>query len=264
MSLHQTAYPLHLRRNEADDRAECYSSIFILSYPRRGACMHYVWTLSRNNAGGLYRSQLAAEGLAMDGKNAKRVLTMLAIMGVMCATGCNRYHVIPDHLKNTVNRGVNFDQVKSTPASYQGEVIVIGGEILSAERLEDKTRIEVLQLPLKDDLTPTTERTESKGRFIAFDTGTEIVDPAVLKEGTPVTIIGEVKPPTEGHVGESQYEFPTLAIRDMTVWNKDNAAGAANRYYAYPAYGSYGYAYGYRPYNFMTGHRVREETRTSP
>ena len=261
MSLYQTAYPLHLRRNEAGDVAEGYSSSFILSCPRRGACMHYVWTLSRNNAEVYYRSERGAEELAM---NAKRVLTMVAIMGVMSATGCHRYQVIPDHLKDSVNRGVNFDQVKSTPASYQGEVIVLGGEILSAERLEDKTRIEVLQLPLNDDLTPTTERIESKGRFVAFDTGTEIVDPAILKEGTPVTIIGEVKPPTEGHVGESQYEFPTLAIRDMTVWNKDNAAGAANQYYAYPAYGSYGYAYGYRPYNFMTGHRVREETRTSP
>ncbi|HKN86400.1 MAG TPA: Slp family lipoprotein [Nitrospiraceae bacterium] len=196
--------------------------------------------------------------------NTQRVLTMVAIMGVMLATGCNRYHVIPDDLKGTVNRGVNFDQVKSSPSSYQGEVIVLGGEILSAKRLEDKTLIEVLQLPLKDDLTPTTERTESKGRFVAFDSGTEIVDPAILKEGTPVTIIGEVKPPTKGHVGESQYEFPTLAIRDMTVWNKNNTAAGGNRYYAYPAYGSYGYGYGYRPYNFMTGSRVREETRTSP
>ncbi len=189
---------------------------------------------------------------------AKRVMTMVAIMAVMLATGCNRYHVIPENLKASVNRAVNYEQLRSSPSSYQGEVIILGGEVLSATRLEDRTRIEVLQLPLRDDLTPTTERTESKGRFVAFDTGTEIVDPAILKEGTPVTVIGEVKLPTEGHLGESQYEFPTLAIRDMTVWNKDNAAGGPNRYYAYPAYGSYGYGYGYRPYNFMTGSRIRE------
>jgi outer membrane lipoprotein len=190
--------------------------------------------------------------------NAKRIMAMVAIIGVMLATGCNRYHVIPDHLKGTVNRAVSYEQIKSSPSSYQGEVVILGGEILSAERLEDKTRIEVLQLPLTDDLTPKTERTESKGRFVAFDTGTEIVDPAILKEGTPVTIIGEVKPPTEGHLGESQYEFPTLALRDMTVWNNNSAAVNPYRYYAYPYYGSYGYGYGYRPYNFMTGSRVRE------
>lgn len=206
-----------------------------------------------------YQREVGRGGLTM---NAKRVLMMVAMTGMMVATGCNRYHVIPDDLKGTVNRGVKFDQVKASPSSYQGDVIVLGGEILSAKRLEDRTRIEVLQLPLKDDLTPTTERTESKGRFLAFDTGSEIVDPAILKEGTPVTIIGEVKPPTKGQVGESEYEFPTLAIRDMTVWNKNNAAGGANQYYAYPAYGTYGYGYGYRPYNFMTGSRVREETRT--
>jgi len=190
--------------------------------------------------------------------NAKRVMTTVAIMGAMLATGCNRYHVIPDHLKGSVNRAVNYEQVKSSPSSYLGEVVILGGEILSATRLEDKTRIEVLQLPLTDDLTPKTDRTESKGRFVAFDTGTEIVDPAILKEGTPVTIIGEVKPPTEGHLGESRYEFPTLALRDMTVWNKDSDAANPYRYYAYPYYGSYGYGYGYRPYNFMTGSRVRE------
>jgi outer membrane lipoprotein len=191
-------------------------------------------------------------------RTAKRVLTMVAIVTMMCATGCNRYHVIPDDLKGTVNQAVKYEQVKSSPSSYQGQVIILGGEVLSATRLEDKTRIEVLQLPLMDDLTPVIDRTESKGRFVAFDTGAEIVDPAILKEGTPVTIIGEVKSPTEGHVGESQYEFPTLVIRDMTVWNKDNAMRTANRYYAYPAYGSYGYGYGYRPYNFMTGSRVKE------
>jgi outer membrane lipoprotein len=190
--------------------------------------------------------------------NARRVMTIVAIMGVLLATGCNRYHVIPDHLRGKVNRAVNYEQIKSSPSSHQGELVVLGGEVLSAKRLEDKTRIEVLQLPLTDDLTPKTERTESKGRFVAFDTGKEIVDPAILKEGTPVTIIGEVKAPTKGHLGESQYEFPTLAIRDMTVWNTDSAAVSPDRYYAYPIYGSYGYGYGYRPYNFMTGSRVRE------
>ncbi|WP_447978289.1 Slp family lipoprotein [Candidatus Nitrospira bockiana] len=177
-------------------------------------------------------------------------MAAVVLVALVSTTACNRYQVIPDELKGKVDQEVGYEQVKQSPASYTGRLVVLGGEVLSAKRLEGQTQIEVLQLPLTDDLVPTTERTESQGRFLAVDQGTEI-DPAVVKEGTPVTIIGEVQPPTTGRIGESEYTYPTLAIRDMTVWDKESAVPRP-----YPYYGYY-YGYGYRPYYFWSGSRVR-------
>jgi outer membrane lipoprotein len=172
------------------------------------------------------------------------------VMETALASACNRYQVIPDHLKGQIDRTVTFEQIKSSPDRYNGNLVIWGGEVLSAKRLEDRTRIEVLQLPLTEDYTPTSEKPESKGRFLAFDTGKEIVDPAILTEGTPVTIIGEVRPPQMGSVGESSYQYPVLVIRDMTVWDQQSAVARS-----YPYSGSY-YGYGYRPYTFWSGTRV--------
>ena len=170
-----------------------------------------------------------------------RGLSICMIVVVMLVSGCQRHHVIPDSLQARVNQTVTFEQIKNSPSSYQGELIVLGGEVLSATRLEDTIHVEVLQLPLADDLAPIMERARSKGRFMAFDT---IIDPVLLEEGTPITIVGEVKPPTEGHVGERQYEFPTLVVRDLTVWDTSKAVSAPLTYYGSP------YGYGYRPYYF--------------
>ena len=52
------------------------------------------------------------------------------------------------------------------------------------------TQLEVLQLPLEDDQGPVTERTASKGRFLAWQK--EFLDPATIADGTRVTIVGEV------------------------------------------------------------------------
>ena len=173
-----------------------------------------------------------------------RVLSICMMVVVMLMSGCHGHHVIPDSLKAHVNQAVTFEQIESSPSSYRGELVVLGGEVLSARRFEDTTRVEVLQLPLTDDLAPIRERTHSKGRFMAIDLGQKIIDPAILDEGTPVTIVGEVTSPAEEHVGEHRYEFPTIVIRDLTVWDKNKAVSAPLTYYGSP------YGYGYRPYYF--------------
>ncbi|HKN87699.1 MAG TPA: Slp family lipoprotein [Nitrospiraceae bacterium] len=160
---------------------------------------------------------------------------------MMLTSGCHRHQVIPDSLKAHVNQAVTFDQVKNSPSSYQGELVVLGGKVLSVTRGQGTSCIEVLQLPLTDDLVPMMERTQSEGRFMVFEAGQESL---ILKEGTLITIVGEVQSSSEGHAGECQYEFPTLVNREMTVWEKNKTVSTPLTYYGSP------YGYGFRPYYF--------------
>ena len=177
----------------------------------------------------------------------KRHARLALAIGVMILSACSRYDVIPDQLEKQVDKNVTFEQIKAAPASQKGTLVVLGGEVLTAKRLDANTRIELLQLPLSDDNIPITDRSQSKGRFYAFDAGKEILDPATLTPGTPVTIVGEVTGAMTGKIGESDYQYPTLLIKDLTKWNKRDVR------YRYPYYGyPYGgaYWYGARPFFF--------------
>lgn len=59
-----------------------------------------------------------------------------------------------------------------------------------------------------------TARTQSKGRLYAFDSGRDILDPAMLPEGTPITLVGEVTGSATGSIGEgAKYQYPTVNIK---------------------------------------------------
>jgi outer membrane lipoprotein len=154
-------------------------------------------------------------------------LVSLLVFTLLLLHGCGP-KVIPEELEGQVDRTVSFLQLKQSPESYKGRLVVLGGEVLSIKRTTDQTRIEVLQLPLDSSLRPVEERTTSQGRFLAIKR--EFLDPAIVPVGTPVTIIGEVIGTTTLPLDEIQYVYPTLEVRHLRVWEK-----TLPRSYSYPS-----------------------------
>lgn len=135
---------------------------------------------------------------------------------------CATASFIPASLQTQVDRSLTFSQLKDSPDSYRGRLIVLGGEVLTAKRLKDGTRIEVLQLPLDDSQRPASDRTASEGRFVGIQKS--FLDPATLPAGTRVTLVGEVTGVTTLPLDETEYAYPTLEIKTLKVW-PDWAAG---------------------------------------
>jgi len=154
------------------------------------------------------RSQRASDAAAL-------AVTLLGVLIFVCS--CSP-QVIPKELEGQVDRKVSFLQVKESPATYTGRMVVLGGEVLSAKRGNDSTRIELLQLPLDGSLQPVSDRTTSQGRFLAIQNA--FLDPATVPVGTPVTIIGEMTGTTTLPIDDVQYTYPTLAIRHLKVWER--------------------------------------------
>jgi hypothetical protein len=46
-------------------------------------------------------------------------------METALASACNRYQVIPDHLKGQIDRTVTFEQIKSSP-DRNGDLVIWG------------------------------------------------------------------------------------------------------------------------------------------
>jgi|KBSMisStaDraftv2_1062788.scaffolds.fasta_scaffold08688_2 outer membrane lipoprotein len=164
---------------------------------------------------------------------------------LMCGflPACASQSAVPKELQSQVDHSVTFVELKQAPDQYRGHTVVLGGEVLSAKRLKEGTRIEVLQLPLDSYLQPGWERTASEGRFIAFEK--QFLDPAKLPPGTRVTITGDVTGSIVAPLDETEYTYPTLDAKNVTVWPKHDPA------YAQPYYPGY---YG-RPYGYWGGSR---------
>jgi len=176
----------------------------------------------------------------------KRASLSLSI-ALLCfiAGACQSKDVIPDRLEGRVDRDLRYSDIKGHPDDYRGKLMLAGGKVLSAKRTQEGTRLEVLQIPLSEDLMPISQDTESKGRFVVIDRGDQVSDPAVFNdEKKRVTVVGEVLGTTTIQIDEVQQQVPELKMKHVTVWDWDRTRSGYAPYYGY----GYPYAWGYRGY----------------
>ncbi|TLY37864.1 MAG: hypothetical protein E6K60_03220 [Nitrospirae bacterium] len=172
---------------------------------------------------------------------------------------------VPAELQKDIDRSISYSEIKTAPQNYTGRTVMLGGIVLNAKRLQDRTEIEILQLPLNPALAPITNRSQSQGRFLAVQK--EFLDPAILPKGTPVTVIGKVEGSTVKPFDQANYEYPVLEVKNITDWGRTQYAAhyPGYRVAPYPYYGGYypyGYydgfygPYGWGPYGYYPGYLV--------
>jgi outer membrane lipoprotein len=150
--------------------------------------------------------------------------------------------------ESSSGNSINFLQVKDTPDSYRGQSVVFGGEVLSAKRLKDGTRVEVLQLPLDRSGQPDMDRTKSQGRFIAVQR--DFLDPATIPPGSRVSVSGELAGAMTLPLDDTEYSFPVIELRHIEVLPPPDFSRAPSYYPYYPPYyGPYGGTY-WRPWPY--------------
>ena len=149
----------------------------------------------------------------------KRIpIVIRAVLGLLpLLAACSRYDVIPSRYEQQINRSLTFEQIQSAPRSHIGELVVWGGEVLSTARVEDRTRLELRQLPLTKEHIPIMDGQPDR-RFFAFQHNDDRFNPAALKKGALLTIVGEVTGSMKEQVGEADYQYPTVEIKNLTAW----------------------------------------------
>ena len=70
----------------------------------------------------------------------------ILVLGAGCAEPY-KATLSPD-LANQLNDSLSFSQIKAFPEEHKGQLVVLGGQILSAKRLQHSTELIILQLPL--------------------------------------------------------------------------------------------------------------------
>jgi outer membrane lipoprotein len=153
----------------------------------------------------------------------------------LLVVGCA--HVISEESRNLVDPAIPFQSLRAAPDSYAGKYVMLGGAVAGVVNETDGSQLEVVQSPLGSDEIPEEVSHSSGGRFLA--TTPRFLDPLVYKTGRRVTVVGQVQGKKVQPIGQVEYVYPVISIREIHVWSKEELAP--------PQYPPPGYYY-YDPY----------------
>jgi outer membrane lipoprotein len=147
---------------------------------------------------------------------------------VILATAGGCAPVISQEVLKTVDEEVRFETVLENPMGYLGATLLLGGDIIETLALPGKTEMVVLQHPLGFRNKPSKER-GSKGRFIVVARG--FMDPAIYRSGRQVTVVGTVAGKDVRPIGEIQYAYPLMEMKELYLWPLEDAVNQPRFYF---------------------------------
>lgn len=135
------------------------------------------------------------------------IVLLLSMLG--CAP------VISKQIREQVKPDITPEAVLSDPEHYKGEMIVISGIIIEAENTKEETLLKVLQRPAGSRGKPK-DVDVSGGRFLAIVD--HYLDPVLYSKDRAVTIGGEVQGTRILPLGEIQYTYPVVNVKEIYLW----------------------------------------------
>jgi outer membrane lipoprotein len=163
---------------------------------------------------------------------------------LLIAAGCASK---PSSISLALVDDVSLAQARADGDAYLGSTVRWGGVVTEVENKADETWVFLVGRKLRDDEKPVTDG-HSDGRFIANFSG--FVDPEVYKPGRPLTVVGIIEGSTVRSIGEYDYRFPLVEVRDSHLWPDPSRTRV---YYPPPPIWYYDMHY-YRPYPYPHRH----------
>jgi outer membrane lipoprotein len=180
---------------------------------------------------------------------------VLLISGFLLLSGCA--HVISKNLRAEADPTLSFSRVLQNPEAFKGKTVIWGGEVVETTNQKDgSTLIEVLERRLDRQGEPD-EASPSQGRFLVQSQ--DYLDPYVYRRGRKVTVAGVILGQKVKPLGEMDYRYPLVSIKQLHLWPVYYYAPAP--YYPYPYYydpwwrPAPWYPWGYYPYRWGFGFR---------
>lgn len=97
----------------------------------------------------------------------------------------------------------------------QSHEVRLGGVIAKVTNLKDRTRLEIVNLPISSTGKPSLDD-DPKGRFVAYVDG--FLDPIAYANGRLITVAGSSLEPEVGKVGDYDYTFPVVQVTGQRLW----------------------------------------------
>ncbi|MCK5829075.1 MAG: Slp family lipoprotein [Methylococcales bacterium] len=145
---------------------------------------------------------------------------------------------LPSPMRNLPYTNIDFKEVKTNSASFQNKPFRWGGKIIAVTNEESSSQAQLLYYPLNRYGRLKTNK-EAQGRFAI--TRTQLLDPAIYKEGTEVTVTGILTGEIKQKVGKKTLTLPLLKINHIHIWPKYQRIDDRFYYYPYSPYSAFPY-----------------------
>ncbi|WEM43147.1 Slp family lipoprotein [Photobacterium sp. DA100] len=137
------------------------------------------------------------------------------IVGLLAATmiGCA---AVPESLMiDSENPISDITALRDPTGQDLGLAVRLGGMIAAIDNGEQKTRLEIVAMPIGSDAKPKLG-SSTQQRFVAYVDG--FLEPMEYHPGRLISVAGYVKGEEEGKVGEYQYRFPVVVASGTQLW----------------------------------------------
>lgn len=138
---------------------------------------------------------------------------ILALLLLFFLTGC--IHPISEQTREQTATGTTFSMVKTNPAAFIDEQLLLGGVIVSIDNTEDETLLEIMRWHL-NQLGEPTYLEEEGSRFLVQTQ--QNLDPKVYEPGVLVTLAGVVAGQKDRLLGEHEYTYPVFTLKEIHPW----------------------------------------------
>ncbi len=120
-------------------------------------------------------------------------------------------------IMDRVDTTLTFQDIQKNPDAYRGKTVLWGGVIVETNNKQQETLIKVRQTELDYQKRPI-HLDRSLGRFLIRQPG--FLDPAIYSAGREITVAGEVAGKEVQPLGNSQYAYPTVAAKELYLWER--------------------------------------------
>jgi outer membrane lipoprotein len=169
-----------------------------------------------------------------------KVRFMLTVTVFTLLTGCS--HVISRETLSKMDPAVTFAELLHTSEAYEHKMVLLGGIIVDAMNKKNGTLLEIYRTEIDGQGKPVNVDT-SGGRFLALYNG--FLEVEIYRKGRMVTIAGLVKGKRTGKVGEVEYQYPYIVIKEIHLWTEEEPVKeyphSWRPWYRYPYYPFYPY-----------------------
>ena len=142
----------------------------------------------------------------------KIAIFLTALFAISLLSGCIS---APPGLERDKSAIQDLKKIKTEDYDCRCKKVRLGGKVVAATALKDKTRIEVISLPVLTFSAKPAIDAPTNGRFIAYLKG--FVDPESLKEQY-ITVTGVLSGKEPGKIDQADYQYPVIDVTAHKQW----------------------------------------------
>ena len=138
-------------------------------------------------------------------------LSIVGLLSSLLIAGCA---VMSQPIRDQAIPQLPFNALVDHVAQYTGQMVILGGYVVSVENLEKQTRIVALQAPLGVGEQPKAKDL-SQGRLILICNG--FLDPEIYTKDRRITVGGRILG-SSVQDAHAPYPYLKIAVQEMHLW----------------------------------------------